>query len=65
MEIRKTQDFAPKMVNKYKHVKVDATIHVDPHVTPVINPPRHIAHAIESEVKNELDCTLKIGVVAL
>ena len=69
VQVWKTQEFAPKkhLVNKHifdgiSTIKVDTTIHVDPHVTP--DPLRRIPHATESEVKKELDRMVKIGVIA-
>ena len=65
-----TMEYAKKLVNNYENVfnglgtiKVNATIHVDPNVTPVIDPPRRIPHAIEQDVKKELDRMLKLGVI--
>ena len=58
------------MVNKYKTVfngigtiKVNAKIHIDPTVNPVIDPPRRIPHAIENDVKQELERMVNIGVI--
>ena len=44
-------------------VKVNATIHTNPSVTPVINPPQRIPHAIENEVRKELERMTELGVI--
>ena len=57
-------------VKKYNHVfnglgliKSEAHIFVDNNVQPCIDPPRRIPHAIENDVKNELQRMLNLGVI--
>ena len=57
-----TETEAHKLVMNYNNVfeglgtiKINATIHTDPNVTPVIDPPRRIPHAIANDVYNELE----------
>ena len=61
---------AEKLVKHYNdifhglgHIKSNAIIHVDPNVTPTIDPPRRIPHAVIDEVRAELDKMLKMGVI--
>ena len=62
---------ADNLVNTYADVfkglgtiMVNAHIHVDKTVTPVVDPPRRIPHAIEKKVKEELEKMIKLGVIA-
>ena len=44
-------------------IKSDAKIYTDPNVTPSIDPPRRIPHAIEKDVQAELEHMIKLGVI--
>ena len=62
--------YAKQLVNKYKHVfkglgciKSNAVIHIDSNISPVIDPPRRIPHAIQEAVRNELDKMMEMGVI--
>ena len=61
---------AREMVKEFENVfeglgliKSNAHIHIDMSVTPTIDPPRRIPHAIEQNVRDELDRMLKVGVI--
>ena len=61
---------AENMVNEFADVftglgtiKVGAKIHIDKNVSPTVDPPRRIPHAIIDKVKKELDKMLSLGVI--
>lgn len=69
-EVTTPDKAARDMVNKYTDIfnglgtiKVNAKIHIDTTVEPVIDPPRRIPHAIKDDVRKELDRMLKMGVI--
>ena len=62
---------AKQMVSEYTDVfsglgliKTNATIHIHSCIPSVVDPPKRIPHAIHNQVKQELDCMLKLGVIA-
>ena len=61
---------ADNLVNTYADVfkglgtiMVNAKIHIDKTITPIVDPPRRIPHAIASNVKKELDKMIRLGVI--
>ena len=65
-----TENEAKEMLNQFSDIfsglgciKVDATIHIDSTIPPVINPPRRIPNTIADAVKEELDHMIKLGVI--
>ena len=42
----------------------ECTIHLDPSISPVVNPPRRIPVALRDKVKQELDRMLKLNIIA-
>ena len=61
---------ATSLVNKFDGIfkglgtiKVNAKIYINDKISPVIDPPRRIPHAVANEVKDELDRMVKIGVI--
>ena len=44
-------------------IKTNATIHTDPKVIPVVDPPRCIPYAIYNQVYNEIQIMFKFGVI--
>ena len=65
-----TENNTHELVNTYSDVfkglgliKANAQIHIDHNVPPIADPPCRIPHAIENDVKKELDWMERLGVI--